>query len=83
MEVYNRFKKDLFWVMIIFFILQFAWHFLPIGRDNSDGEKRSGVSVHVDMLTGCEYLGGKNGGLTPRMDANGHHICTRQLTTKF
>lgn len=78
MEVYNRFKKDLFWIIIIFFILQIAWHYLPIGRDNSDGSKRSGFSVHVDSLTGCEYLGGKSGGLTPRLDSNGKHICTRK-----
>lgn len=77
MDVYNKVKKDLLWGMIIIIIIQLAWNFLPLGRDNSDGDKRSGFSVHVDALTGCEYLAGKSGGLIPRMDSNGHHICKR------
>ena len=75
MDVYERFKKDLILVVTVSIIIQLCWSYLPIQRDNSDGNTRSGVSVHVDALTGCEYLGGMHGGLTPRLDINGLQIC--------
>lgn len=75
MEVYKQFKKDLFWVCIIFLLLQFGWKYTSIGRDNTDGESRSGVALRIDAQTGCEYLEGRHGGLTPRLDKTGKHIC--------
>ena len=75
MDVYNKFKKDLFLVLVVGLVLQIAYAKLPFFRDNSDGDARSGVRVHVDQLTGCEYLGGRNGGIIPRLDADGNHIC--------
>ena len=46
-------------------------------RDSTDlpGE-RSGVKPTVDALTGCHYLRTLFGGITPRMGADGRHICT-------
>lgn len=35
---------------------------------------RSGMSLHTDAQTGCQYLGGKSGGLTPRLSAEGKHL---------
>lgn len=32
-------------------------------------------NVLTDNGTGCQYLQSKGGGLTPRLDADGHHIC--------
>ena len=75
MEVYERFKKDLFWVITIMLLLQLGLHFLPIGKDSTDGEKRSGMELHIDAQTGCEYLEGTRGGMTPRLDKSGNHIC--------
>ena len=75
MDVYNRIKRDLCYLILICFAFQITWTLLKIGRDDSDGRKRSGVSIHVDALTGCEYLGGKKGGLTPRLDSMGVQIC--------
>lgn len=77
MEVYEKIKRDLFFVLLIVAAMNLAWRYLPIGRDDTDGITRSGVSIHVDNLTGCEYLGGPNGGVTPRLDAAGKHICGR------
>lgn len=44
--------------------------------DDTDGpEKRSGMALYRDYGTGCEYLASPWGGLTPRLDADGRHIC--------
>ena len=48
------------------------------GYRKDDTDPRSGVSgmsLYVDVLTGCHYLGHGFGGLTPRLDASGHQIC--------
>lgn len=36
------------------------------------------MRVTTDHLTGCQYLMGSRGGLTPRLDADGNHICNKQ-----
>lgn len=36
---------------------------------------RSGLSIYVDHYTGCQYLSSSWGGLTPRLDTDGRHIC--------
>lgn len=45
-------------------------------RDDSDAPdgKRSGMSIHTDALTGCQYLRAPLGSLTPRVDGAGRHI---------
>lgn len=43
--------------------------------DNYILEKRSGLGLYIDHLTGCHYLGTKFGGITERKDAEGNHIC--------
>lgn len=53
---------------------------LPIGRDDTDAEwpDRSGLRPMTDALTGCQYLAAQNGGMTPRLTADGrHHGCRR------
>ncbi len=73
MEVYNKFKKDLLCCMTIYWILM-----IIVGgfdRDTTDGEVRSGMALKIDALTGCHYLEGQRGGLTPRLDKEGLHIC--------
>lgn len=56
---------------------------LGYGMDNSDASawNRSGLKLHTDHLTGCQYLQAPNGGLTPRLDASGGHICTTKGNT--
>jgi hypothetical protein len=53
----------------------------PISRpavyDSSDYPPgHSGVRIHVDALTGCHYLSTSRGGVTPRLNTAGNHICT-------
>lgn len=46
-------------------------------RDDTDGRERSGLKLHTDHGTGCQYLSTPGGGITPRMSADGttHHGC--------
>lgn len=75
METYKQIKKDLLVLYVVILLLQFAWNVLPVGRDDTDGESRSGLTLRTDARTGCQYLESKGGGLTPRLDGNGEHVC--------
>ncbi len=45
-------------------------------RDDTDPpEGHSGMKLYVDHRTGCHYLGNPWGGITPRLDAKGKHVC--------
>ena len=48
-------------------------------RDSTDPvDGRSGFRLMIDYGTGCQYLqSGIFGGLHPRLDANGTHICNQ------
>lgn len=49
-----------------------------IGRDSTDTpDKRSGMAIRYDAMTGCQYLESSGGGLTPRLDSTGKQICER------
>jgi hypothetical protein len=45
-------------------------------RDATDGpDTRSGMRLHTDAETGCDYLSRPNGALIPRRDRLGKHMC--------
>ena len=47
-----------------------------IGRDDTDPPSgRSDMRILTDNLTGCQYLNPSRGGATPRLTADGKHIC--------
>jgi hypothetical protein len=52
---------------------------LGYGMDDSDASawNRSGLKLHTDHLTGCQYFQAPNGGLLQRVDRDGRHICTK------
>jgi hypothetical protein len=75
METYKQIKKDLLGLCVIILWLQLAWIVLPIGRDDTDGEARSGLKLRTDARTGCQYLESAGGGLTPRLGKDGRHVC--------
>lgn len=54
-------------------ILYFYTGYHADATDAASG--RSGVARRVDHGTGCEYLESRGGGLAPRLDAAGRHIC--------
>lgn len=40
-------------------------------KDSTDGQERSGLKLHRDQLTGCEYLSTLKGSLYPRLTGDG------------
>ncbi len=49
---------------------------LRVDQNDTDGEnERSGLQLYFDHGTGCQYVGTPEGGLTPRMDHRGEHVC--------
>ena len=60
-------------VAVLLFVVLLAAH---APRDDSDGPNgRSGLAVRTDALTGCQYLEGSRGGVTPRLDRLGKRVC--------
>lgn len=53
-------------------------HWLDLGPydDTDSPPHRSGMAVHTDALTGCQYLSAGRG-ITPRLDADGRQVCDR------
>jgi hypothetical protein len=52
--------------------------YTDIGRDATDPPAgRSDMIIMTDHQTGCQYLMGSRGGLTPRLDENGKQMCTK------
>ncbi len=76
METYRQFKKDLLGGVLVLLLIQGAYLFFDIGKDDSDSEdKRSDMSVRTDYKTGCQYLESSKGELTPRLQKDGTHLC--------
>jgi hypothetical protein len=53
--------------------------------DNTDdniNKIKSGLHVFIDYGTKCQYLSTINGGLTPRLNNNGKHICDQLIPPK-
>ena len=78
MNVYNQIKKDLFWIVVFVWLVMLVLNFFRVGWDSTDGNKRSGLGLHTDNLTGCQYLSSPHGGLVPRFGNDGIHLCNRQ-----
>lgn len=72
-----------FWYFIAIIAVSIAnkciGKYTDIGRDDTDQPGgRSDMVVLTDHQTGCQYLMGAHGGLTPRLDADGKHICNKR-----
>lgn len=78
MNVYKVLGEALFWTVVFMVFLTSVITFFEGGWDNTDNGSRSGLSLHTDNLTGCQYLSSPRGGLVPRFDKDGTHICNRQ-----
>lgn len=74
MKVFSYMLTLLFLACIVISCIDLALNYSSIGRDSTDGEKRSDMAIYTDNLTGCEYLGASKGGLTPRISINGDHM---------
>lgn len=74
----NKIINRLYGVAAVFLLVYLALS-LAIGmysRDSTDSDQsRSDMSLHIDAMTGCHYLGGKRGGLVPRLAESGYQVC--------
>lgn len=62
-------------------LLMAAAAFAALTRPYDDSDPpggRSGLTPKTDHLTGCQYLESPKGGLTPRLDAQGQHVCRQR-----
>ena len=77
----KQFALWLFWLFIVGMAFSWALSLTPIGRNDTDmgswGGGRSGIKPVTDALTGCQYLVSPHGGITPRLDSEGKHICVK------
>lgn len=47
-----------------------------IPKDSTDPvDGRSGLTIRIDQLTGCQYLSVYGGGIYPRMTKEGTQVC--------
>ena len=82
------FACQLLAVYVVGFVLLSIGHeiihrYTNIGRDDTDpAGGRSNLIILTDAKTGCQYLCSSRGGLTPRLDAKGQHICTDKEGSK-
>ena len=80
----ENFKRNWFWaetrvlmLFIAFVVGSFVVGLFDIAKDSTDSKNgRSNLSLHIDALTGCHYLGGPRGGLVKRTDSYNNHICS-------
>jgi hypothetical protein len=71
--------RGLLYLLIILVLsrLVFPW-FMPTDDSDAGRFQRSDMEILTDHLTGCQYLTGSRGGLTPRLNADGtHRGCAR------
>jgi hypothetical protein len=73
------------WFFAFIFATVFVNGCTNLAKDDTDppgiGE-RSGMTLHTDAKTGCQYVGtpgflGIGATITPRLDAQGKQLCTR------
>lgn len=69
----------LFLITVIVFILMAVYTHFTNKRDSTDFAEgpRSGMRLHTDAFTGCQYLSFPSGGVTPRLTTTGGHLGCR------
>lgn len=78
----KEFKEKVKWLeirllslVLLTFLCTQLLDLAEVGYDDTDGDQsRSGMALHVDAKTGCEYLSAQFGGITPRLDTSGKHM---------
>ena len=67
--------KCLKWVCIVT-IIQLLVHYAlgTFDADSTDGDTPSGMGLHTDAQTGCQYLSTASGGIISRTDNQGKHV---------
>lgn len=72
----KREKADIISVLVFFALILLVFRGCPTDSTDVSKWNRSGMALYIDNRTGCHYLeAGMIGGITPRLDKNGEHIC--------
>jgi len=76
------FAKGVLKLMVQFLCLLFILSMLlglimPTDDSDVNWHKRSGLTIHTDDKTGLQYFSTPNGGITPRLDAEGRQMVNR------
>ena len=66
-------------LLFLYLGLKASINLMNIATDDSDrdGFHRSGFTVQTDYKSGLQYLVTQQGGVTPRLDVDGHQIRVR------
>ena len=76
----RRLNKLLLWAAgaaLAYGLSELARGVFGLGLDATDAGtwNRSGLRLHMDYGTGCQYVSTAGGGLSPRINADGSPIC--------
>lgn len=78
-KLYTRIKRDIKIAAYVMWAggaaIYALYSTMPVFKDDTDGDKRSGMMLSVDAQTGCHYLRTQAGGITPRLNREGRHVC--------
>lgn len=78
--VFDGVTKVLAWICAAIIVLGLIGSAVgyPQKDDTDPSGGRSGLKIYTDSGTGCQYLSVSSGGVTPRLNADGHPICGAQ-----
>lgn len=76
--------RELLWAIVIVLVVTAIFVESPLARDDTDAgpgwfDDRSNMKPLTDGKTGCQYLAGEKGGLTPRLTYDGKHMGCNQI----
>ena len=68
-------KLTLIWIVAAGVFVAALSRCQPTDSTDTSRSDRSGLKLHTDAMTGCQYLSTSGGGITPRLDSQGRQIC--------
>jgi len=71
--VVSELSKAACYLLVILLLIQLIQ---KVDSTDYSWYRRSNLRLHVDSEYGCHYLSTRGGGVTPRLDAEGEHVCT-------
>lgn len=70
-------KLALIWIVAAGLFVAALSRCQPTDSTDYSTSDRSGLKLHTDAMTGCQYLSTSGGGITPRLDSQGRQICNQ------
>lgn len=73
-------KLAVIWIAAALFAISALSWCQPTDSTDYSRADRSGLKLHTDAMTGCQYLSTSGGGITPRLNNQGHYVCQQPTT---